>query len=95
MEPAGWVPPGGVPWQEVQARAVAVQAMGLAPTPFLKLPWQYVLEQVGPVYEGAGYVVPVPVFASVPKAMPGCPSACSGFTGMAALWHSPQATCLE
>ena len=36
-----------------------------------------------------------PVFASVPKATLGRPLACSGVAGMAALWHSLQATCFE
>ena len=36
-----------------------------------------------------------PVFASVPKATLGSPLAWSGVAGMAALWHSLQATCFE
>ena len=36
-----------------------------------------------------------PVLASVPKATLGRPLACSGVAGMAALWHSLQATCFE
>ena len=39
--------------------------------------------------------VTAPVFASVPKATLGRPLACSGVAGMAALWHSLQATCFE
>ena len=44
-----------------------------------------------PAYVG----VTAPVFASVPKATLGRPLACSGVAGMAALWHSLQATCFE
>jgi hypothetical protein len=36
---AGWVPPGGEPWQLVQVVAAPAQVM-LAAAPFLKLPWQ-------------------------------------------------------
>ena len=44
-----------------------------------------------PAYAG----VTAPVFASVPKATLGRPLAWSGVAGMAALWHSLQATCFE
>ena len=40
--PAGWVPPGGRPWQEPQAAAAAPPSQDGARVvaPFLKLPWQ-------------------------------------------------------
>ena len=92
---AGWVPPGvgfvPEPWQLPQAWAPAFQAMGFAPAPFLKLPWQYVLEQVIP--EKAG--VTPPVVATAAKATFSTPFAWSGFTGMAPEWHSAQVTCRE
>ena len=40
MEPAGCVPPGGVPWQELQVMAPALQLIAFEPAPFVKLPWQ-------------------------------------------------------
>ena len=41
-ELAGWVPPGGRPWQEPQAAAVVPPSQEGAAVvrPFLKLPWQ-------------------------------------------------------
>ena len=41
-EPAGWVPPGGRPWQEPQLAAATPPSQDgeAVVSPFLKLPWQ-------------------------------------------------------